>query len=431
MMYDELNRLDELSRRKFMQYSAKAFLGLGMASLGQSPLWASRIRPTATANNVIYIYLKGGMSHIDTFDIKPGWKDQGPVEAIASNVTGLKISGYFPNLAKQMDKFAIIRSMNSNQGAHLQGEYFLHTSYEMRGSTQHPGLGAWLGHLSGQTNSTLPGNIRIGGSNNLPGGCGFLETKYDPLHLGNPYGGLPHSLMHQSISPSEFQERLELAKLMDLSFERTYRSKDVKAYTDVYKDASKLMKSEDLAAFDLSEESAKMQAKYGSQKSSFAASCLLARRLVESGVRFVELTSDGWDTHSDNHKDVASLSHQIDQPIAALVEDLDQRGLLDETLIVLATEMGRTPEIDQNLGRNHHPEAFTCLMAGGGILGGQVYGATDKGGHVVTDNLVTIPDFNATIAHALGLPLDKLFYSPDGRPFQVAAKGQAIKALFS
>ena len=174
-----------------------------------------------------------------------------------------------------MDKVAIIRSMNSNQGAHEQGRYFLHTSYEPRSTTQHPGLGAWLNHLSGATHSTLPGNIRIGGSNNLPGGCGFLDAKYAPLHLGNPHEGLSHVHLHPGVTSQELRERLELVKLMDLSFQREYSTQSMQAYTDVYKEATKLMFSEDLNAFDLNQEPSKVQEQYRVHQGHFGAACLL------------------------------------------------------------------------------------------------------------------------------------------------------------
>lgn len=427
-MYDELNQMDELSRRKFMQYSAKALLGVGLASVGQTPMWASEVVRKPTAKNVIYIYLSGGMSHIDTFDPKPDWKDQGPVKPIATNVGGIQISEYLPSLAKRMDKLAIIRSMYSNQGAHEQGNYFVHTSYEKRGTIRHPGLGAWLNSMSGKTNSTLPGNVRIGGSNNAQGGAGFLDSKYEPLHLGNPDSGLPHINRYHGVDETEMQERMALAEMMDLSFHQKYPSKKVRAYSDVYEEAMKLMSSKDLQAFDLSKEPLLSRKLYGDSR--FGKSCLLARRLVEHGVRFVELTLGGWDTHNDNHDNVAQLTNPMDQSVSALLDDLYYRGLLDETLVVIGTEFGRTPELNANSGRNHHPTAFTCVLAGGGIKGGQVYGSTDERGHSIAENGVTVPNFNATIAYALGLPLDKVVYSPSGRPFQIAHKGQPVKALF-
>ena len=426
-MFDELNRMDELSRRKFIQYSAKALLGVGLAS-SSGPLWASQTLRKPTARNVIYIYLSGGMSHIDTFDPKPGWKDQGPVQTIATNVSGIQFSGYLPNLAKRADKLAIIRSMYSNQGAHAPGEYFMHTSYEQRGTIRHPGLGAWLNSMSGKTNSTLPGNIRIGGSNNAPGGAGFLDSKYEPLHLGSPDDGLPHVARHHSVDDVELRERLAIAEMMDLSFHKKYPAKLVRAYGDVYEEAIKLMNSKDLVAFDLSQEPQLMRDVYGDTR--LGKSCLLARRLVEHGVRFVEITHGGWDTHYDNHDLVPALTDPLDVSLSALLDDLHYRGLLDETLVVIGTEFGRSPEINGNAGRNHHPAAFTCILAGGGIQGGQVYGATDASGGSIADKGVTVPDFNATIAYALGLPIDKVIDSPSGRPFRIADKGRPITALF-
>jgi hypothetical protein len=425
--HDELNNLDELSRRKFMQYSAKALLGVGVSS-AFAPLWASQITPMPTAKSVIYIYLSGGMSHIDTFDPKPDWKDQGPVKTINTNVAGIQISEYLPGLAKRMDKMALVRSMYSNQGAHEPGTYFMHTGYTQRGTIKHPGLGAWLNSMSGKTNSTLPGNIRIGGSNNAPGGAGFLDSKYEPLHLGRPDDGLPYINRHHSIDETEMRERLAMAQMMDLSFHQKYPSKQVNAYGDVYNEAIKLMNSKDLAAFDLNKEPKNVRKNYGDSK--FGKGCLLARRLVEHGVRFVEVTHGGWDTHNDNHDLVEQLTQPLDQSVSALLDDLHYRGLLDETLVVIGTEFGRSPEINGNAGRNHHPTAFSCVLAGGGIKGGQVYGATDERGHSIAENGVTVPDFNATIAFALGLPLDKVVHSPSGRPFRVADKGQPIKALF-
>ncbi|RPG87059.1 MAG: DUF1501 domain-containing protein [Coraliomargarita sp. TMED73] len=430
-MYEELNRLDELSRRKFIQYSAKAFFGVGLTSVA-GPSWASQIMPDplkATARNVIYIYLNGGMSHIDTFDPKPDWDEQGPVETIQTNVDGIRVSNYLPNLARRMDKIAVIRSMYSTQGAHEQGTYYMHTGYEQRGTVQHPGLGAWLNSMSGKTNSTLPGNIRIGGSNNTPGAsAGFLDAKFEPLHLSKPGDGLPHVLRHHTVDDVEMRERLALAEMMDLTFHKQYPAKAVRAYNDVYADAIRLMNSKDLVAFDLSQEPRLMHQLYGS--SQLGQGALLARRLVEHGVRYVEINHGGWDTHNDNHENLVNLTDPLDHALSALLDDLHYRGLLEETLVVVGTEFGRTPEMNSNAGRNHHPNAFTCLLAGGGIRGGQIHGSTDGRGQEVLENGVSVPDFNATIAHALGLPLDKVIYSPDGRPFRVADKGRPVTALF-
>lgn len=431
-MDDDLKKLDDLSRRKFLHYTARAMLGVGLASVTGAPAWANITSPVGarpSARNVIYIYLAGGMSHLDTFDPKPQADSKyGPVNVLPTNVAGIQVSEWLPGLAQRMNHLALIRSMTSTQGAHESGTYYMRTSYAPRGTIQHPGLGAWLMSMSGKTNTTLPGNIRIGGSGQLPGREGFFEKRYAPLYIGNPDKGLRHIEQHSSVDETEMQERLALAEMMDLSFHQKYSSRDLTSYSDMYDEAIKLMTSEDLEAFNLRKEPGHVRERYGN--SSFGKGCLLARRLVEHGVRYVEVNKGGFDTHNDNHKQVEVLAYELDQVLCALIDDLYWRGLLDETLVVVATEFGRSPELNSNEGRDHHPKAFTCLLAGGGVQGGQVFGATDERGGEVAEKAVTIPDFNATIAYSLGLPVEKVVMSPSGRPFTVADKGEPLRMLF-
>jgi uncharacterized protein (DUF1501 family) len=189
-----------------------------------------------------------------------------------------------------------------------------------------------------------------------------------------------------------------------------------------------MMKSEELKAFDLDAEDNKLREKYGRDR--FGQGCLLARRLVEHGVRHVEVTFGSWDTHNANFTRVPELADELDAALSTLLQDLDSRGLLQETLVVLATEFGRTPEINANDGRDHHAPGFSCVLAGGGVSGGQVWGATDENGHKVADGAVSVPDFNATIAYALGLPMDTVLYSPSKRPFTVVDKGKPVTQIF-
>ena len=421
--------LDEPSRRAFISGAAKTFLGVGaLPMLSQFASASEASTPHGTAKRVIYLYMGGGMSHLDTFDTKPGADTQGPVDSIKTNVSGMRVSEYFPKMAEQMDKVAVINSMNSTQGAHAQGRYFMHTSYFMRGTIKHPDLGAYSSLLLPKMNPMLPSNVKIGGNSSGLGG-GFLESKYAALPIGDPSAGLQHSTLPQRISDERFMQRLERVKRMNQSFAKKFNNKSVRAYAGMYDDAVKLMKSEDLKAFDLSNESEATRARYGDDK--FGQGVLLARRLVENDVRFVEVDYGGWDTHTDNFTRVREKSEVLDRALAALLDDLGQRGLLRETLVVLATEFGRTPKIVEGRnGRNHYPKAFTCLLAGGGVRGGQVYGRTDKEGREVEDDLVSVPDFNATIAHALGLPLKKEIYSPSRRPFKVADEGAPVLKLF-
>ncbi|MEM7385654.1 MAG: DUF1501 domain-containing protein [Verrucomicrobiota bacterium] len=423
-----LHKSDEFSRRQFMATTAKSLLGVGLAPT-MLPGLAAGAAPTGrpSARKVIYLYMAGGMSHLDTFDPKPGTEEQGPVEAIKTKADGVQISEYLPFLAKQMDKVALVRSLSSTQGAHEQGNYFMHSSYAMRGTIRHPGMGAWLEKLDGRTNRTLPASVRIGGGSR-GGGAGWMESRFAPLVLGNPNEGLKNSQRRKGITEKEFIDRLELADAFDTEFHQKYEHKKVQAYKDIYDDAIRLMKSEDLKAFDLSKESDSLREFYGD--SSFGQGVLLARRLVEHDVRFVEVALGGWDTHSNNFNSVPQRAAVLDQALSALLVDLDRRGLLEETLVVVATEFGRTPRINQNDGRDHFPKAFSGLLAGGGIRGGQAYGQTDKSGSNVTENRVRVPDFNATIAYALGLPLEEEVFSPSKRPFKVANNGKPVTALF-
>lgn len=436
-MNEYVRKTDELNRRRFMSRTAQSLLGVGLlpaASWAQdlsspvaSPGVALKKRPTA--RNVIYLYMSGGMTHLDTLDPKQGHENGGPVKAIPTSADGVMISEYLPLLAGHMDKAAIIRGMSSTQGAHEQGNYLMHSSYNPRGTIKHPGIGAWLCKLDGLTNRTIPGFVRIGG-NSRGGGGGFMESKFQPLVLGNPNEGLKNSVRPEKITEKDFAERLDLADAFDESFHGKFKGqKAVRAQKAIYDDAVKLMKSEDLKAFDLAHESEALREEYGDN--SFGQGCLLARRLVENDVRFVEVNLGGWDTHSNNFTSVPQRAATLDQAISALISDLTRRGLLDETLVVLATEFGRTPRINQNNGRDHFPAAFSTMLAGGGIGGGKVHGVTNEGGTSVVEGKVGVPDFNATIAQALGLPLDMVLHSPSGRPFTVAHKGRPIDSLFA
>ncbi|MCW0217544.1 MAG: DUF1501 domain-containing protein, partial [Prosthecobacter sp.] len=198
---------------------------------------------------------------------------------------------------------------------------------------------------------------------------------------------------------------------------------------DMYDDAMAMMKSEDLKAYHITEEPEELRKSYG--KEAFGQGCLLARRLVERGVRFVEVSLGGWDTHTANFVRVPELCETLDKGLSSLLQDLNSRGLLEETLVVLTSEFGRTPTINQNVGRDHYPKAFSAVLAGGGIAGGTTYGKTDKEGREVVENKVQIADFNATIAYALGLPLDQIIYSPSKRPFTIADKGQPLMPVFA
>ena len=408
-----------MNRREFADTAAKTFLGVTAA-----PLIASGER-LPTAKNVIYLYMNGGMTHLDTFDPKPGAETQGPTRAIRTNVDGLIISENFPKLAHVMDKVAIIRSMSSTTGAHGEGQYLFHTSYKPRNTIKHPFLGAWVTKLQGKYNKTLPGSVGISTPSNLAG-AGYLKAVHQPLVIGDPNQGLKNS-KHQNLS--KLDKRLDLLSKAEQNFMGRYSHlKSVKAYTEMYDDAISLMSSSDLEAFDLNKEDNYIRDQYGRDR--FGQGVLLARRLIDRNVRFVEVQYGGWDTHVNNFISVPERTAIVDQALSTLIRDLEARGKLDETLIVLATEFGRTPRINQNAGRDHYPKAFSCLLAGGGIKGGIAYGKTDDKGETIIENRVTIQDFNATIAHAMGIDSSQIIHSPSGRPFKMANGGEYISDLF-
>jgi hypothetical protein len=383
-MKNILRKIPNLDRREFLAYSAKAFLGVGLLPMAvRSEAFAAAVPARLpTAKNVIYLYMAGGMSHLDTFDPKTDRDVRGPVNSISTNVSGIQISEYLPRIAKQMDKMAVIRSLSSTQGAHEEGRYFMHSSYTKRGTIVHPGIGSWLMKMDGPRNPNLPGVVHIG-SSNPGGGNGYFEQRFAPLVIGDPEAGLQNSKIRKGVSEKEFRDSVMLTNAFDTEFHNRYNQKKTRAYTDMYDDAIKLMKSRDLAAFELDGEDKQTREAYGTNP--FGQGCLLARRLVEHDVRFVEVTLGGWDTHTNNFERVEENAQTLDLALGSLLADLERRGMLEETMVVLATEFGRTPKINGNDGRDHSPTAFSCALAGGGIRGGQLYGETDTIGKKVAD----------------------------------------------
>ncbi len=424
----------DATRRQFITGAAKTFLGVTAASQLGGRAFAvpgentSPLKQVPTARNVIYLYMTGGMSHLDTWDPKPENKDvMGLTQVINTNVDGIRLGDNLPLLARQADKLAIVRGMLSTQGAHEQGQYYMRTSYTQRSSIRHPTMGAWLQKFQDKGNPTLPGTVMIGNDSRHPG-AGFFESRFAPLMINDPESGISNVRVNQWLGEERFADRLSISKKLDAKFASTYDLKNVRAYSDMYDDAVKMMKSEELKAFDLEAEPMALRNKYGQDR--FGQGCLLARRLVEHGVRFVEVTFGNWDTHNANFTRVPELCDELDGAMSTLLSDLQSRGMLNDTLVVLATEFGRTPDINANDGRDHHPAGFSCVLAGGGVRGGQVHGATDEKGDKVAEGQVSVPDLNATIGYAMGLPLDQVLYSPSKRPFTVADKGKPLTNLF-
>jgi hypothetical protein len=425
---------NEFTRRNFMTTAASSLLGVGMmpgftgSVFGKEeavkPGFPMRKRP---AKRLIYLYMGGGMTHLDTFDTKPGHENQGPVKELKTNVPGLHLSEYLPSLTNHADKMAIINSMTSTAGAHEQARYLMHTSYEQRATIKHPGMGAYMLKYLDRLNKDLPGSVFIGGNSRIDGGAGFFESSFEPLAINNPADGLKN--IKARFNPTDFRNNLDLAADLDGGFRKKYNLKATRAYTAMYEDAVRLMESEDLKAFDLREEKEATKEMYGDNP--FGQGVLLAKRLVEHDVRAIEVSYGGWDTHQNNFISVPERTAVLDQALSALLTDLDRSGMLDSTLVVLATEFGRTPRINTNAGRDHYPKAFSTVIAGGGVNGGMKWGKTTPGGEEVEENALTPQDFNATIAYGLGVSVDRVVMSPSLRPFKVAHKGKPETRIFA
>ena len=409
--------LDELSRRDFAKQIAKSYLGVSALVYG-SDLIAKTTR-IPTARHVIFLNMTGGMTHLDTFDPKPENKDvMGETTAINTSADGIQLGHWLPKTAQQMHLASLVRSVNSNQGAHDQANYLLHTSYQKRGTIVHPSMGSWVSKLSGKLNKSLPDNVKINGGSGIIG-AGYFESKHGPLPLGNPNAGIQNVKQSKYVEDSMYHKRLDAAKSFNEDFVDYFPQKQVRAYSDLYDNAISLMKSKDLEAFDLTKESDSLREKYGMDN--FGQGCLLARRLVENKVRFIEVSYGGWDMHNDVFGNMETRGAVLDSGLSSLLEDLDMRGLLSETMVVVASEFGRSPEVKAGrVGRDHHPSAFSALFAGGGVKQGYVYGKSDKRAHYVEENGVDVPSINATIAYAMGLSVEKITYSPSGRPFKIS-----------
>jgi hypothetical protein len=422
------NPLAGLSRRDFMRLSAAGVTGASLS--GWLGVLASRAAQTGAKHKAcILLWMDGGPSHKDTFDLKPGTENAGEFKPIATSVPGLQISEHFPKLAHWMNQGAVLRGMTTSEGAHGRARYYMHTGYkEGQGGLTYPSIGSIVSSELGRPEYPMPNFVAVGGRSY---GAGFLGAKHQPLVVTDPAKGVEN--LKPLTDSQHFNDRVGLLEEMEQAFFRDYKAGSATDHKTTYHRAVTLMKSKEAKAFDLSLEPASSKAAYGSSK--FGEGCLLARRLVETGVSFVEVNLGGWDTHQDNFDRVKRLSGQVDPAASALIKDLKDRGLLDSTLVVWMGEFGRTPKINTRgakPGRDHYPRAWTTLMFGGGIKAGQVIGKTDKEGATVVERPISALDFLATVCQVLGIDYKKQNNSPIGRPIRIVDKGAApIKVLFT
>ena len=421
--------LDErLARRAMFGRIARTTLGVTLLDGLGGSLAAAASGSKNAGMNLIILSMRGAMSHLDTFDPKPGREEQGETKAIQTKTPGVLFGEHLPKLAQQSERLAVIRSMTTETGDHQQGQNVMRTAYPVLGSIQHPSLGSWALHVQGKASRDLPGFVLVGNGNEHPG-AGFLDPSVTPVPVADPALGLENTVRPAYLTEKNFDRRLALADKIDADFKRRYAGPQVDAYDQMYKDAVRLLGSVDLEAFDIAKESERTRERYGA--SPFGQGCLLARRLVEAGVRCVEVEYGKWDMHREIFEELPEAAGNLDAGMSALLDDLEERGLLASTLVVLATEFGRTPRINENAGRDHHPAVFSCALAGAGVKGGVVHGASDERGFKPDQDAVSVPDFLTTVAAACGLPYDKEFMAPNGRPFKIGGGGKPIKDVLA
>lgn len=432
----EFTRSTTMNRRCLLARAAEAVFGVTASAAAPGLVFGgARGGPgTGKAEHIIYIAAKGGMSQLDSFDPKPGRDEQGPVEVIMTATPGVRFGGAFPLLASRSEELVVIRSMATETGDHTQGQYLMRTGYVPTNIIRHPSLGAWVVGELASDEMALPPYVGVG-IDAEHAGCGFLETRWAPTPIGDPTQGIVNMSRRRQDSVDDFNVRLQMAHRFDQRFKRRYHDDQVAAFDVMYREAVRLMGSEDIEAFDLAKEPDAVREKYGrgaDGKLTFGGQgCLLARRLVEAGVPFIEVVLDGWDGHVEWFRRLPRIGGELDLALSALLEDLSSRGLLEKTLVVLTTEFGRSPKISANGGREHHPAAYCSMLAGAGVKAGVVHGATDDIGFAPETDAVSVADFNATIAAAAGLPYDKEFFAPNGRPFKIGGGGTPIREVLA
>ena len=430
------------SRRDLLRLTAAGFAGVSMSGWLEQ-LAAGAAKDPQRKRSCILLWMNGGPSTIDLWDLKPGHANGGPYKEIATNVPGVRISEHLPKIAKHADRMAIIRSMSTKEADHGRATYYMRTGHVPGGPIQYPALGALVAKELEQPDAELPGFVSVAPSRFLSPaayGPGFLGPQYAPLMVGenanfiavqpnnrDAYEGalkVKDMDLPRGVGDKRAVARVRLLDEMEQDFLAERAGPASLSHRTAYQRAVHMMRSTAAKAFDLSDEPAKLRDAYG--RNLFGQGCLLARRLVERGVPFVEVTlsnapgaPNNWDTHQQNFEQVKQLSRVLDPAWATLIQDLKDKGLLETTLIVWMGEFGRTPQINPDKGRDHFPNAWSAVLAGGGIKGGQVIGKTSPDGMKVVERPVAVPDLLATVGLALGLDIRKQNMSNVGRPIRL------------
>lgn len=427
---------NRFGRRGFLQAGVASGLGLTLADLLM--LRQARadqkhydfIEPKAMS--LIHVFLPGGMAHQESFDPKPysPLEYRGEMGTIKTN-TGEVFCDAMPQLAQRADKFAVIRSMTHGEAAHERGTHNMFTGYKPSPALMYPSFGSVVSHEYGPRNN-LPPYVCIPNMPNEFAGSGYLSSSFGPFALGddprNPNFKVRDLDLAQGVDMDRFTRRKAALEAINSRFGTLVSADSVKAMDTFYERAYSLLDSpEARAAFDISKEEDAMRDRYGRHEA--GQRLLMARRLVEAGVRLVTLTYGGWDHHQNITANVRGQMPPLDQALAALMDDLSSRGLLDSTLIMVSSEFGRTPKINADAGRDHWPKVFSVMLAGGGIKGGMIYGASDATATEPEFDPVGPADLATTVYHLLGIVADKELMAPGDRPIEIVDGGNVINQL--
>ena len=416
-------KISECSRRSLLLHAAKTTLGLSVLPSFLNGAELKKPDKKAPCERVIFLYMRGGMSQTDTFDPKEKNNIGGKSKPVKTQSPDLLLSNQLPKLALQANDLSVIRSLTTKTGAHSQARYVMHTGYRQRSGMTHPQLGSWAQMFLGKSHPVLPSSVLVASGNPGPG---FLPPDYSPLPIGNASRGIKDLL--PEIDKQQLDRRVKLAQKFSAAFSHYFPHDDVKAYNDFYDQTVKFISGDMAEPFDIQREPANLKNQYGNHP--FGQGTLLARRLVERGVRYVEVTSSqNWDSMHSGTNSLNRLSNELDGTVSALMTDLRDRGMLDSTMIVVTTEFGRTPKVKGNGGRDHHPNGFSAMMAGGGIQGGIAVGETDDYGRDPFPEFEP-KDIHATIATALGITGTKIRRLP-GRPTFLGGKPKPIKEILA
>ena len=432
------SRCDGVSRRDFLRIGALTALGLSLpAFLRQQVSAATESRTKTRARSIILVYLGGGLSHHDSFDLKPEAPTEirGKYNSIDSNVPGLRVGELLPQMARTMDKVALIRS-----GAHNNDHHETATNWALSGRFgsafgDYPAIGAVVAHETGFSGS-LPPYVSIPRNPSFTwelGKSAFLGGRYESFKTGDPNAAdfkVQDLTPTETITPRQSDRRKNLLDAVDTLAKEVQGNDQVATYDEFHQRAAAMILSKEArSAFAVDQENDKLRDRYG--RTTFGQSALLARRLVERGVRFVTVNYGGWDHHAKIWDNLDKKLPEFDRGFSALIDDMHTRGLLAETLVVCYGEFGRTPKLNKDIGRDHWGPAASLLFAGAGVQPGQVIGATDKQGAYVTRRPVAPADVACTIYEALGIDPRKQLVAPDGRPIEILDTGENIKELFA